>query len=233
MMTQPNNVNERLTALERQNARLKGAMLATWAAAVCLVLMGQSKETTFEAVQARKFTLVAQDGKMLAALEPTDEGARLRIREPKGESSVELSTWKDASQLLMRTRGQQAQTHDFLVFTKYATVGVWMAGTSVDGEHKGSLAFSADEYSAKIRANQKPSNHIAFLDLDEGVGRLTLGTERGARFSASSSQSGGSGFYLTDAGGKERLSTSCTEETGPELALYSAEGKKVAGLSGR
>jgi hypothetical protein len=208
-------------------------MLATWAAAVCLVLMGQSKETTFEAVQARKFTLVAQDGKVLATLEPTDEGARLRILEPKGESSVELSTWKDASKLLMRTRGQQAQTHEFQVSTEYATVAVWMAGTSVDGEHRGSLKFFADQYSAKIYADQKPSNHEVSLDLYGGVGRLTLGTERGARFSASSSQLGGSGFYLTDAGGKERLSTSWTEETGPEVALYSAEGKKVASLSGR
>jgi hypothetical protein len=108
-----------------------------------------------------------------------------------------------------------------------------MAGTSVDGEHRGSLKFFADQYSAKIYADQKPSNHEVSLELDEGVGRLTLGTERGARFSASSSQSGGSGFYLTDAGGKERLWTGWTEETGPELALYSAEGKKVAGLSGR
>lgn len=232
-MTQRYDVDERLTALERQNVRLKGAIVATWVVAVLLVLMGQSKEATFEVVQARRFALVAPDGKELATLEPTDEGARLRILEPKGESSVELSTWKDASRLLMRTRGPQAQTHDFMVHTEYANVRAWMAGTSVDGERQGSLGFSADEYSTKIRVRQKPSNHAASLDLDEGVGRLTLGTERGARLSASSSQSGGSGMYVLDAAGKKRLSVIWTEETGPEVALYDAAGEKTSGLSGR
>ncbi len=219
------------TTLEKQNLRLKWAFIATWAGAIALALMGQFRETTFEVVQARKFTLVAQDGKELATLEPTDEGARLRILEPKGESSVELSTWKDASKLLMRTRGPQAQTHDFMVHTEYANVRLWMAGTSVDGERQGSLGLSADQYSTKIRALQKPSNHEASLNLYEGVGWLTLGTFSGARLSASSSQSGGSGIHVRDANGKSRLSATWTDATGAEFALYDSEGKKIARLS--
>ncbi|MEW5883803.1 MAG: hypothetical protein AB1725_06230, partial [Armatimonadota bacterium] len=78
-----------------------------------------------------------------------------------------------------------------------------------------------------------PSNYAASLDLDEGVGRLTLGAERGVGLFASSSRSGHAGYYVLDAAGKKRVSVIWREETGPEVALYDAAGEKTSSLSGR
>ena len=200
----PRSIERRLQALERQNRRLRSAVLALGIAALSAALLGQAAPRP-RSLQADSITLVDAAGRPRLALGVMDDEPFILFKDGKERVRMVMSIDAEGSEL-----------------TYYDTNGKRRVALAETGPGAGLEFYDPQERRRVGLLTTEETPTLVFAD-KEARTRMLIGIG-----------DDGPDIEMYSAGAKRRVALGSLEQTGPRFALFDQDGlvRLAAGVSG-